>query len=460
MQAHVTRQQLTARAEHCLSDADTITVDEHLEHCERCRERAREIDQTVTRLSSDAADLAHFSCEEGVMKRVYEQRLSGAEEVRLSSGFFSFYEKAWGLTTVRAAAVSAAVVLIVLATGMVFYTTPSRAWTIEQSIAAVQGKRGVHFSGLLAWGGGRVRCEMWIRGREGRSRMEDMLMRVENGAAVWVSGNNTYTYVPPDPVVYTDDAQTAGMTHWPGPEFLELFKRVSRNVEVSSRLDLFSARRLIVLKAQIIGAEGPRSFVMEFDPSSKLLVSLTVWNNLGWAGTPTFEADSIEYLDSAPDDLFAAQVPTNVAYRQKEIGISPENLALLATAGSGRSFSGVSEEEASRDIAEEIIRAEINGDLAKFKLLGPIASLFDDEQLRTVLGGVDGSEALTELVSVGGASHRGRSSLGPLMLVPVVAKQRNGRLSEHKIIVQVRTGTADDFSCVVYGPYGYPYEIE
>ena len=86
---------------------------------------------------------------------------------------------------------------------------------------------------------------------------------------------------------------------------------------------------------------------------------------------------------------------------------------------------------------------------------------WNDEQLKKVIGGIDGSEAVIDLVEVGEARERGRSGLGPLVVVPAVVQHRDGRLYQHKIIVQIRrNAAASDFSCVVYGPYGAPYPVE
>jgi hypothetical protein len=63
---------------------------------------------------------------------------------------------------------------------------------------------------------------------------------------------------------------------------------------------------------------------------------------------------------------------------------------------------------------------------------------------------------VTGLVSVGEAQPRGASSLGPLLVVPVVVRHRDGGLYGEKIIVQVRPA-ADGARCVVFAPYGRPY---
>ena len=457
MQGHVTEEQLTALAEECLADEERKVVDEHLQQCEWCREKLRETNEVRLRLLASAAALEPLSIEDGVLSRIAQLRQTGERPVTVSSRWIHLLGQAWSGTAMRAASVAAAVVVIAALIGVFFYQ-PSQAWSLEQSIEAVQGKRGVHFAGSLMIEGSRLECQMWIRGRQGESRMQDMLLRAENGPTIWVKGNATYFYKPPEPVVYTDDAQTAGFTHWPGAAFLELLQKVARRSEVSYRFDVFAARRLVVLKAQMIDAGGPKSFILEFDPSSKLLVNLKLWNNYDWSGQPTFQADSVSYLDSVPDSLFEVDLPDGIVYRERDVSVAPETIGLLATPASGLSLPGLSEEEASRKIAEAIYGAEISGDLAEFKRLAPLASLWDDEQLKAILAGTDGQENVTQLVELGEPRRRGASPLGPLFVVSALVRQQDGRVYEHKIIVQVRRNPGNqELSCVVYGPYGVPY---
>jgi len=459
MQGHVTEEQLTALAEECLANREKAVVEEHVQECEWCRKQLSRIGDVRLRLTASAQAVQLSSMEDAVLSRIDRERETQTRRMSAWSRSLHRIRELGASAAVRAASVSAALIIIVVLVG-VFYYEPSQAWSLEQSIEAVEGKRGVHFAGSLTMEGSRVECQMWVRGRQGESRMQDLLLRAENGVTVWVSGNATYFYLPPDPVVYKDDAQTAGFTHWPGAAFLRLLQKVARNAEVDYRFDFFAARRLAVLKAQLVDMGGPKSFILEFDPTSKLLVRLKSWNNYDWSGDPTFQADSVTYLDSVPDSLFKVDLPYGVVYRDRDVPVAAETVGLLTTPSSGLSLPGLSEEEASRRIVEGVYAAEINQDLSAFRRLAPLASLWDDEQLQTLLAGTDGQENVVELVEVGEPRRRGRSSLGPLIVVPVVVRHKDGRLYEHKIIVQIRRGAGRDFSCVVYGPYGVPYPVE
>lgn len=457
MSRHLTESQLAALTEECVNQDEKASLEGHLRECCQCREEARQNQEVRGRLRQHAALIANISLEDEVRNRIAAQsRPAVAPVVPLRPK--AFWNRPLESRRVRFSAVAAALVMVVALAGLFFYT-PSQAWTLEQGIEALHGKRGVHFSGAIMMDGNQLECEMWIRGRQGQARIQDMLLRVKGGATIWVAGNATYFYKPEEAVVYTDDAQTAGFSHWPGPEFLQLLRQVTRNPAVDYRIDLFGRRRLAVLKAQLIGAGGTRSFILEFDGTSKLLVRLELWNNLNWSGEPDFRADEVSYLDSPPDSLFEVDLPGYVVYRERDVSIAPEMVGLLSAASSGLSEPQLSEEEASRKIVEEIYAAEINWDLGRFRRLAPVASLWNDEQLKAVLGGVDGQESVVQVVEVGQARRRGRSPLGPLIVVPVVARHKDGKLYEHKLIVQVRQEVGPEFSCVVYGPYGTPYPL-
>ncbi len=459
MSGHLTNEQQTALLEGCVSEAEKASFEAHLEECVPCREEACRTRQVRRRLVKHAAALGSTSLADEVFEAIAERSRTGAARVIQLKSPDGLWSRLFGAGKLRFAAVGAALLIIVSLAGVFFYT-PSQAWTLEQGIEAVQGKRGAYLTASLMMDGNRVECEMWIRGRQGQPRVQDMVLKAKNGVRLWMNGNATYFYNPSESVVYTDDAQTAGLSHWPGPEFLELLRRVTRNPEVDYRFDLFSRRRLAVFKAQMIDVGGAKSFIMEFDPTSKLLVSMKSWQNLDWSGEPAFQADSVSYLDSPPDSLFEVDVPVYVSYRERDVSIPTDLIALLSARSFGLPEPGVSEAEASRKIVQQIFAAETSGDLREFRRLAPVASLWDEDQLDAILGGVDGQEKIVELIEVGEARRRGRSPLGPLFVVPAIARQRDGNLYEHKIIVQIRQGVGPEFSCVVFGPHGVPYPLD
>jgi len=459
MSGHLTSEQQTALREGCVNEAERTSFETHLKDCEPCREEATHIRETRRRIVEHAAALGSPSIANEVMETIAERRRTGAAMVIELRPPNSLRTRFFGTWKLRFAALAVALLVVVSLVG-VFLSAPSQAWTLDEGIKAVQGKRGIHLSGSLMMDGNHVDCEMWIRGRQGQPRIQDMVLRVRNGVIIWMNGNATYFYNPPESVVHTDDAQTAGLSHWPGPEFLELLRRIVRNAEIDYRFDLFSRRRVAVFKAQMIDVGGAKSFILEFDPTSKLLVSIKSWQNFDWSGAPAFSADSVEYLDSPPDSLFEVDLPTYVSYVERDVTVPTELIALLGARSFGLSEPGVSEAEASRKIVEQVYAAEISGDLEALKRLAPVTSLWDDKQVEAILGGVDGQEMVVELVEVGEARRRGRSPLGPLVVVPATVRHKDGALYEHKIIVQIRQGVGPEFSCVVFGPYGVPYPLD
>ena len=54
---------------------------------------------------------------------------------------------------------------------------------------------------------------------------------------------------------------------------------------------------------------------LEFDPESKLLVSMRQWENAEWKDPPSHVAEKITYYESLPDDLFQYEIPPGVTCR-------------------------------------------------------------------------------------------------------------------------------------------------
>jgi hypothetical protein len=448
---HVTR--LGALLEPDLDAAWRGDADAHLEGCAVCRRRLEELEQVRVQLAAEGAALKGFDALE---KRVMSRVLAPVEESTQSSRGISHWLRAWAPAPSRPAVlrvVAVAGLVLVVIFVATLYQRPSQAWTLEQSVAAVRPMQGVYFEGTLE---GEVGVRMWARGRSDRMQIDDMLFRADNGLTIQVHGNRTVFHMAGEPVAYTDDAQTAGIAPWPGAAFLDMLRQASSSYEIDSRLDVLRLTRLSILRAQLVDSEGPKSFELEFDPRSKLLTKLAVWRNLQRQGAPTFAA-RVQYYTEMSDALFVSGIPENVVFRERPVSIPSEMMSLLAS-GSGVRVAGASAEEAGRQIVEDVLRAIISRDVARIRQLAPVTTLWTDAQLEAVFRAPGGQDFVTDLVSVGEARARGESSLGPLLVVPVVVRRNDGRLYDQKIIVQVRHA-GDAATCVVYGPYAGPIRV-
>jgi hypothetical protein len=81
------------------------------------------------------------------------------------------------------------------------------------------------------------------------------------------------------------------------------------------------------------------------------------------------------------------------------------------------------------------------------------------ELIRTALGGIDGQDAVVEVLEIGEPVRRGHSRLGPVVVVPSRGRHRNGKIYEEKRIIRFRFGEGAA-SWVVYSGSGVPYQLE
>jgi len=288
--------------------------------------------------------------------------------------------------------------------------------------------------------------------------MQKMLLRVGNDLTIWIQDNNTYYYSRREHTVYTDDAQTAGFSHWPGKKLFETIRAAGIGTVRYAR-DPETGHQMAVVRAALMDIKGPKSLILEFDVATKVLLSMRQWPNLDRSGEPDMVSDKIVYFEDLPDKIFTVALPDDVRFRSKEVEVADELLGLLALPQHGMSLPGQSEGAAARTIVAEMWNALIGLDLVRLRQLCPGMALWNDELLRTVLSGVDGQDAVVEVLEIGEAVRRGYSRLGPVMVVPSRVRRRNGKIYEEKMIIQFRPAEGAA-SCVVYSGYGVPYQLE
>jgi hypothetical protein len=214
-----------------------------------------------------------------------------------------------------------------------------------------------------------------------------------------------------------------------------------------------------VVDASLTDIKGPKSLILEFDVATKMLLSMREWPNLHRSGKPDLVSEKIVYFEDLPDKIFTVELPGDVRFQAKEVEVAAELLGLLALPQYGMSLPSRTDEEAARMIVAEMWKAIIGLDLVRLRQLCPGMALWKDELLRTVLSGIDGQDAVVEVLEIGEPVRRGYSRLGPLMVVPSRVRHRNGKIYEEKMIIQFRP-PEKAASCVVYSGYGVPYQLE
>jgi len=426
----------------------------HLDECPACRGAAAEYRAVRARLVASAGAAARPALADRVMAQVpsSEPAPSAPDPVISLVSRAVLGARAWrlGLGTLGVA-------ILAVAVAVVASRQPSQAWSLEASIDATRPFRALHLRGAF---GGQGDCELWARSSSDRARSQRLLIRIGRRAPilVWTEGNATYTYDPGRRTVYTDDAQTAGVTPWPGPKLFAMAK--AAGVRMVDNRWRFPGRRTVVVEWSLMGGLGPTSARAEFDLATKLLVALTQWDNMDQRGAPAFASDDITYLPDLPDEVFRVDLPAGVAYVPKPIEVKESLLGLLALGDAGIQTPGLSIAEASRRIVTEMWQTLMARDVAGFKRLCPAARTWNDDLVRVlILGRDDDPDAVVEVVAVEPGVARGHSALGPVSVVTSRVRCRDGGLYEEKIIVQHRPGSPEP-SCVIYMPYGQPYRIE
>jgi hypothetical protein len=279
-----------------------------------------------------------------------------------------------------------------------------------------------------------------------------------HGAITWTRDGYTYHYEPSQNTVYFENALTAGMAQWLGPELLEMLSQ-AENAEIVRGKDAATGRDRVMLSCSIISNQGPQSWIIEFDTNSKLPVSMKQWQNLDRSGPPSFEALKITYYEKLPDSMFDVHIPGNPSYVEKPLTIPDENIGLLSNPRHGISTEGMTQQEAAEEAIRILNQAIIGQDLSQLKKICPLCQNWGDEFLRNIVFKPDKDDRITEILEIGKIFKTGRTKLGPIAAIPAVLRLQNGKKAEEKMIVQFRE-IGGKSSCVVHGPYGLPREIE
>lgn len=348
----------------------------------------------------------------------------------------------------------AAVVVVAVLSLTVFDGLTQPAWAWEDAIEAVRGFQAVHLVG--AFPGGAV--EVWMRANTTKTQTTDVVARSSHGTITWTQDGSTYHYEPSQNTVYYEHALTIGLAEWLGPGLLEMLS-TAENTEVVRGKDPATGRNRVTLWCSLVDVHGPQSWIIEFDAATKLPIAMKQWQNLDRSGPPSFDAFKITYYESLPDSVFAVQVPGQATYVQKPITVSDENIGIMSDAADGMATEGMTQQEAAERILRTVFQAIINGDLATLKRMCPVSRNWGDEFLQSVLVKTGRDERIVEVLEIGQISETGHSKLGPIVALPVSVRRQDGVKTQQKMIVQFRQ-LGGVSSCVVYGPYGLPQEIE
>jgi outer membrane lipoprotein-sorting protein len=219
--------------------------------------------------------------------------------------------------------VAAVLVLTALIGFTLFRHTGNIAWAIEQSIEALGKYRAVSTEGsaceALWTEGGSLALRpdrTWAVANADQTAVQKFRDEMDGVTVLATDGHKTWRYDPKANRVTIENRPYVASECWVGSGFLAQLKK-GRDIgfftqwEETSAKDPATGKPRVVLKVAWLEARynGPRSVRLEFDPETKLLVSMRQWENARWEDPASLVVGKITYYESLPDDLFQLQIP-------------------------------------------------------------------------------------------------------------------------------------------------------
>jgi hypothetical protein len=341
------------------------------------------------------------------------------------------------------------VLLVVLALNR----STSSAWAMERAIEALKKYKALHITGYVTTGGGTTPLDAWARADATGNLVETGLAKWGD-MTVWTTDNKTYTYDHAHNLVFVEPGITLGLNPWFGPKLLTQLARM-KDYKAFEGEDAATGQKRAVVTCSIEIPTGPHSFLMEFDVRTRLLVSVKGWLNLKQEGAPNWYFEKIVYFEDLPDSAFNFQPPAETPFTDMPLTIPEASLSSLSDPKCGISAEGMSREQACEKILRQLWEARAKNDLARIRQLWPATSTWSDEMLRNSDDQTEGAK----LLKIGDIERTGRSKLGPLALVPMWIRNKDGGEQEVWVIVQFRE-TGQGTSCVVQGTHGYALNVK
>ncbi len=218
------------------------------------------------------------------------------------------------MRTKTATLATAAALLVAVLVLTTLDRSAATAWSLEQTISAIEQLRTVQVKGTAIWGptvgGELVDFDFWIQPPEGESPLK---MRFEcERRIVVVQGNLAYECRPdektarikhgPDIADLKYWYEAAELSPWLSGDMLETLRLFSDDWQQATQVDADSGKEQIVVTCSY----GPSntSFLIVVDPRSKLIQRVKLWHNLQREGKPDMDAQTFIYNQGVPKGLF------------------------------------------------------------------------------------------------------------------------------------------------------------
>jgi hypothetical protein len=261
-------------------------------------------------LSADGLDPAGASAEEVARFRQLLDRAQPAS---------SMWRRIMRNPTARFTTVAAVFVAVIAI--VTWDRSAGRAWSMEQTIAAIKQLETLQIRGTVIWGPDSdpqpMDFAVWVRSPGKDS--EPLKMRFECDKRIFiVRGDTAYECWPQTKVAKIKQGagirelkfwyRAAERSPWLTGKILETLRLFSDDWTQTVRHDPNTAEQQILITCSY-GPSG-NSYLLVVDPQSKLIQSAKMWDNLQREGDPVIDARVFVYNAEAPDALF--EVPSDM----------------------------------------------------------------------------------------------------------------------------------------------------
>lgn len=224
---------------------------------------------------------------------------------------------------------SAAAVLVAAFVLTTFDRFAGTAWSVEQTIAAIEQVKSMQVIGTALWGPDTgpesVDFKFWIQSPGENS--EPLKMRFEcKKRIVVVKGNVAYECWPHEKVARIKHGpdipdlkywyKAAELSPWLTGKMLETLRQFGDDWNQTIRKDTESGQEQIIVTCSYHPSNT--SFFIVIDPKTKLMLKAKLWNNLLHEGEPDVHAQTFIYNEDIPDELFEIS-PGFTIVNEKEI---------------------------------------------------------------------------------------------------------------------------------------------
>jgi hypothetical protein len=224
---------------------------------------------------------------------------------------------------------TAAAILVAAFALMTLDRSVSTAWSVEQTIAAIERVKSLQIKGTALWGPDSepelVNFSFWILSPGENSEPLKMRFECEKRIVV-VQGNVAYECRPDEKVARIkhgpgiDDLKywykAAELNPWLTGEMLETLRLFSDDWNQATQIDPNSGKEQIIVTCSYHPSNT--SFCIVIDPKSKLMLKARLWKNLHQEGEPDVHAQTFIYNEDIPDELFEIP-PGFTIVNEKEI---------------------------------------------------------------------------------------------------------------------------------------------